>query len=256
MRLVPEQVQLLEAMVEAARTVPRTDQVFELISIQGFGERNPASISGGGLSASIPVLADDVWNLAYAGLLTGNPTNEHVARFTITADGFAYYESLRDRPSEPAAAVDDETRRYLDARAFRGRFPQAEARLRAAITLLWETSPAGNLTTVGHKLREAVQQFASELVEQHEPEGVDADPAHTNNRLRAVIEMHRESLGEKRSELLDALVGYQDAVNGVIQRLAHGDQKLGDPLTWNDARTAVFQTVNMMCEFDRILHTP
>jgi len=42
-------------------------------------------------------------------------------------------------------------------------------------------------------------------------------------------------------------------VNDVVQRQEHGDQKQNDPLTWEDARAAVFQTAMLMFEFDRVL---
>jgi hypothetical protein len=53
--------------------------------------------------------------------------------------------------------------------------------------------------------------------------------------------------------LLTALADYQDAVNAVIQRQEHGDQRPGNPLTWEDARAAVFQTANMLHEYARLL---
>ena len=74
--------------------------------------------------------------------------------------------------------------------------------------------------------------------------------------LTAVVSMHRDELGDRRAELLDAILAYQDAVNGVIQRLEHADQKAGDPASWEDARSACFQTMNLMCEFDRTLNGP
>jgi hypothetical protein len=91
------------------------------------------------------------------------------------------------------------------------------------------------------------------MVEIHQPPGVESDPAKTNNRLRAVVEVRRERIGARKSDLLDALIAYQEAVNGIVQRQEHGDQKSDDPLTWEDARAAVFQTSLLMFEFDRIL---
>lgn len=51
-----------------------------------------------------------------------------------------------------------------------------------------------------------------------------------------------------------ALAEYQEAVNSLVQRQEHGDQKVGDPLTWEDARAAVFHTALLMYEYDRLLN--
>jgi hypothetical protein len=72
--------------------------------------------------------------------------------------------------------------------------------------------------------------------------------------MRGVLDANRERLGDSKSELLVALLMYLDAVNGLVQRQEHGDQKPGEPLTWEDARASVFQTANLMFEFDRVLN--
>jgi hypothetical protein len=118
---------------------------------------------------------------------------------------------------------------------------------------LWQSSPDVDLTKIGHTLREALQRFATELIEVHDPANADPDIQKTTKRLAAVVDVHRDRLGERKSELLDALIAYQAAVNGVIQRAEHADQKPGEPLTWDDLRSACFQTVNLMVEVDRVL---
>jgi hypothetical protein len=120
--------------------------------------------------------------------------------------------------------------------------------------MLWQANPQDDLTTIGHKLREALQQFATGLVEMHQPANVDSDPAKNLNRVQAVIEDNRKHLGERKSDLLSVLLEYHEAVTGLVQRQEHGDQKPGDPLTWEDARAAVFQTAMLMFELDRILN--
>lgn len=159
-------------------------------------------------------------------------------------------EELRGRSADPAEAVQEEVRRYLDE-TFKERFPAAYDRLAAAEQMLWQANPEDDLTTIGHKLREAIQQFATAMVDRHQPSNVDPDPARTKNRLRAVVELHRERLGESKAALLDVLADYQDVVNDLVQRQEHGDQKPGEPLAWEDARIAVFYTALLMYEYDR-----
>jgi hypothetical protein len=71
--------------------------------------------------------------------------------------------------------------------------------------MLWSAESAATFTTIGHKAREAMQAFATELVDQHRPPAVESDPARTLDRVSAVIAMHRPTLGEAQSDLLDAV---------------------------------------------------
>jgi hypothetical protein len=255
--LLPEQEELLVTLVEAARNVPRPQQQFVLYVDSGpdqiAGTR--AAIVGEPLEGELAVLEGDVQALFNAGLLDrgtmiwGEPTQP----FTISAAGFAHYEEMRQRPADPGVAIEEETRRYLDG-TFKDRFPEAYARLAAAEQMLWKADAADNYTTIGHKLREATQQFATEMVQRHQVADAQPDPAKTKNRLRAVVESQRDRLGTARSDLLKALAEYQDAVNDLVQRQEHGDQKPGEALTWEDARAAVFHTALLLYEYDRLLN--
>jgi hypothetical protein len=254
--MLQEQKELLATLVEAARKVPGLKQQFLLSSFESFGPEIGSEdfIQGGGLSDRIQVLGNDVWTLDQEGFLDAQWNTNGSARFTLNEGAFRYYEEfLAKHSEEPAVAVEEEVRSYLDRSEFRQRFGPAYERLAAAQQMLWQANPQDDLTTIGHKLREAIQQFATSMVEIHRPPDVDSDPAKTTSRLRAVIETNRDRLGQRRSELLDALLNYQSAVNDLVQRQEHGDQKPNDPLTWEDARAAVFQTAMLMFEFDRVL---
>jgi hypothetical protein len=253
--MLQEQKELLTTLVEASRKVPRYEQQFRLMSFEGMGTGRQDYIEGAGLSERIRVLGDDVWHLDQEGFLVAQWNVDGSARFSLDEQAFRYYEEfLAKHSEEPAAAIEEEVRRYLDRPEFRERFGAAYDRLAAAEQMLWQANPQDDLTTIGHKLREALQQFATALVEMHQPPGADTDPARTNNRVRAVIEANRERLGERKSDLLEALLSYQSAVTGLVQRQEHGDQKLDDPLTWEDARAAVFQAAMLMFELDRTLN--
>jgi hypothetical protein len=113
-----------------------------------------------------------------------------------------------------------------------------------------------NLTVVGHTAREALQSFASELVELHEVADAPADPTKTVARVRSVIGAYRESLGTRRSALLDALLAYWGTVNDLAQRLEHAGQREGRPLSRDEARQLVYLTAQVIFEMDRTLPTP
>ncbi len=254
--MLDEQKELLATLVEAARAVPRHQQQFLLTSFETDQEiASRDFIQGAGLSGQIQVLGNDVWELDQEGFLNAQWNVNGSARFTLNEAAFRYYEEfLRNRSEEPGAAIEEEVKRHLETSAFRERFGAAYDRLSAAEQLLWQTNPQDDLTTIGHKLHEAIQQFATSMVELHGPPEVDPDPAKTKSRLRAVIDMHRDRLGERKANVLSALVEYQSAVTDLVQRQEHGDQKADDPLTWEDARAAVFHTALVMFEFDRQLN--
>ena len=140
---------------------------------------------------------------------------------------------------------------YLNDAHFRERYPGAHGKWMEAASLLWGANPETELTTIGHKTREAVQEFATTLAERDGLQDTIPNPAHTVARLRAVIEHHRNRLGEARQGLLDDLV--LGEVNDLLQRQEHGGQKEGDPLSWEDGRRAVFQSAIVMYEIDRTL---
>jgi hypothetical protein len=108
-------------------------------------------------------------------------------------------------------------------------------------------------TTVGHYCREAMQAFATHLIEQLGVHSADANPAHDVDRIRAVLNHVRPRFGEAEHQLRDALLGYWGAVTDLAQRQEHGGQREGEPLVWEDSRRVVFQTAVLFYEFDRSL---
>jgi hypothetical protein len=70
-----------------------------------------------------------------------------------------------------------------------------------------------------------------------------------NAGIRAVL--NARALGDTRRALLAALLAYWGTVSDLVQRQEHGAQKQGEPLTWEDTRTVVFQTAIVMFEIAR-----
>jgi hypothetical protein len=105
--------------------------------------------------------------------------------------------------------IADSATRYLDEPSFKARYPSAYQRWQKAANLLWSQSSVEELSPIGHKTREAVQEFATTVVELAGLEdAVDKDPAHTVARIRSVLNANRDHLESARHQLLDALVGY------------------------------------------------
>ena len=247
MSLEDEQVQLLLDLIDAALAVERSDRRFFLS--RTFGGDHVEGPGG-----TRKVLAEDIYDLIKAGLLVrrSSQVGGHT-EFTIAPEAFRYAEEVGSL--NPVDRVEDEIfRRYMDDSGFGTRYPTAYQRWQEAANLLWGSSAREELTTIGHKTREAVQEFASALVVQlGVAQDVSPDPAHTVNRLRGAVNANRERLGDARRELLDALIVYWGEVIDLIQRQEHGGQKEGEPLSWEDGRRAVFHTLIVMYEIDKTL---
>lgn len=251
MLLELEQEQLLGTLVEASRTVAdRTQREFFLFLLE-----SGALVSGGGLPHDGSRVADgDIDVLAAAKLLRIIERGQSVTRFRVTPEGENYYAHMKTRAGEPVCEVEDDFRSYLDSEPFRTRYPAAYRSFAEAERLLWGPDSHDQLTAVGHHAREALQAFASTLVENHQPPSVNPNPAATIDRLSAVVNMHRSQLGDRRSNFLDALFGYWREVVNLAQRQEHGGQKEGEPLVWEDARRVVLHTAVVMVEAARTLN--
>lgn len=254
LNLLPGQEELLEELIEATQALPRHAQELTLIS---GTDQEPGDLVLTSEGRMIKALRSDIWQLKREGLISArwNVSSEVPVPFGLTKSAYDWYQERR-RASDAMEGVDVEIGIHLRSEGFRERYPGAHQRWSEAIDLVKESTPDQDLTTVGHKAREAMQRFVSELVEHYEPSEVEGDPAKTINRMRAVLDMAASSLPERRRDLLESLLALWKAVNGLVQRQEHGDQKTGDPVTWDDARATVFQTGLVMFEIDRVLAPP
>jgi hypothetical protein len=168
--------------------------------------------------------------------------------------------ALSGRPAvrvEDFEQVEDYLHAYLDSERFRSGYPLASQRWLDAWAMLWRADSKDKVIAVGHEARETMQEFASALVERHEPRTANPDSTKTLERLSAVIEMYRPQLGDSRCELLETLLGYWQALNHVLERHEHserhehGAQKVRERLRWEDGRRVVMLTAFVMVEFDR-----
>lgn len=243
MELEPEQEQLLADMVEAARKVPRHEQRWH------YGGEHIGDDVMAGPWGTRRVLESDVAALYEAGLLDARQRNYvYGDDCVISPKGYRRYAAVKERDGQPLDRTENETRRRLASDEFRDAYAGAYERWADAEKLLWSASSERELSTIGHKVREATQLFATALVERYRPDPVEQDPARTKARVRAVIDQHRDALGARRAALLDALVVYWEATIDVVQRQEHGEQKGNQPLTWLDGRRVVFHTASLMVE--------
>jgi hypothetical protein len=245
--LEKEQEDLLIALVEAARGQPRDrrEKFFVILSSEGthiLGLRDyPNAYKG------------DVEILGNEGLLNTSYTSKGTLTFDVTPLGFRYYEYLMKSRGEATGRIEENIFRYLDTSGFEKRHPDAFAKWHQAQELLWSSDSPTQHTAIGHHCREAMQFFATALVDAIKPQAVDQDITKTRNRLKAVIEQAKPGMSDKIAVLLDSLVDYWNALIGLSMRQEHGAQKEGEVLTWEDSRRLVFHTAIVMVEIDRTL---
>jgi hypothetical protein len=246
-RLEPEQEQLLVTLVEAARDIPRHQREFFLTRTFGGDE-----VQGGGLASPIQIAVSDLEDLGEHGLLRikAHPDGTQ-ATFTVSPEGFRHYEAIHQAAAGPLQQVDARIRSYLESPEFRSSCPAAFQRWREAAELLWAPDSGDNLTAIGHKAREAMQAFATALVDRHQPSDANPDPTKTVDRVSAVLRMYHARFGERRLALLNGLFAYWRTAVDLVQRQEHGAQKEGGQLGWEDGRRVVFQTANVMVEIHR-----
>lgn len=161
----------------------------------------------------------------------------------------------RWRERYPTQYVEDTVLAYLDADAFQNRYPSAYQKWSRAARLLSFSDWQAQTTTMGHLVREALQEFITVQVDIYKPPDIEPDKAKTVARLRAILNRKRQERGQRSSDFLDALLAYWGTVSDLVQRQEHGAQREGEPLEWEDARRIVFQTAVVMFEIDRALHS-
>jgi len=244
--LDPEQEELLAALVEAARNVPRNQrQKFEFFRASVL---HPG-LAGGALEA----YAGNLEILAHNGLLALSYGSRGSPLYDVTPEGFEYYRQMKEQSGQPLKRVENTVRDYLTVEHFQRSHAEAYQKWSQAESMLWASDSERQLTTIGHLCREVLQAFATTLVNRHQPPDVDQDVAHIVSRIRAVLELRTNQIGSTEKPFLDALLAYWGTVSDLVQRQEHGAQKEGGSLVWEDGRRIVFQTAIVMFEIDRSL---
>jgi hypothetical protein len=154
--------------------------------------------------------------------------------------------------ADPMEQVYSHARRLFGSDAFAAAYPDAFQPWSEAERLLFGDDPQAQLATIGFKLRDSTQAFATALVNEHKPPDADLEIAAVKNRLRSVISMHKSQLGKRRPAVLEALVKLWDADVALIQRQTHANEQ-DVLLNVNDARRVVSLTMFLIVEFAAII---
>jgi hypothetical protein len=154
---------------------------------------------------------------------------------------------------DPMEKVLAESRAKISSDAFAVTFPGAYDLWADAARLLYGENASAELTTIGHKVREASQAFATAAIAKFgaddPPEGVTL----VKKRLGAVIAHNRAYISEAKRKVLEDLGDLWESTVDLIQRQEHAAQKEGEPVSFEDGRRVVNLTMFLMLEFATIL---
>lgn len=248
--LEQEQKDLLVTVVEASRNVPRERREKFLV----LETNEDTTVIHPGLPGqTAKVYSGDIDVLAQAGLINYNRLFDKLPQFDVSPLGYKYYGDLKQQTDHPVRQVELAITEYLRSERFQQVAAIAYRKWLEAERLLWVSDAQQQLTTIGHLCREAMQEFATALVERYQPPKVNTNKASDVARIRAVLDQQATVLGTTLKPFLDALLAYWGTVSDLVQRQVHGAQREGLPLVWEDARRVVFQTSVVMSEIDRAI---
>ena len=248
--LEKEQEQLLIEIVEFERNIPR-DQRHKFMVLNA--DNSSTLIYPGHRGLGKKIYAGDIDALAREQLLAMSYGSRGTPNFDITPLGFRYYEYLKQKLGQPIDRLQMAVKSYMSSNEFAKSYPNAYQKWIDADELLWQSDSEKQFTMIGHLCREALQEFATYLIQKHNIENVDENKAHDVARIKAVLNSPSVKLGKSEKPFLEALINYWGTVSDLVQRQEHGAQKEGEALIWKDARRVVFQTAMVMFEIDKAL---
>jgi len=247
------QEKLLIQLVEAERGLPRNERQYFYVA-HTFGPPGVELIHPAIPRQSPRIFEGDLRTLESYGLISIVSYDRNgIESFYITNDGFRMYDQIMKKLGQSTERVQMVIKEYLETDRFKASYPNAFAKWVQAENLLWTDDSVSVLTTIGHLVREAMQEFVETLVKHYNPQGCTSDKSKTVARIRAVMNLLAQECGETERAFLDALLVYWGTVSDLAQRQEHGAQKEGEQLLWLDARRVVFQTAVVMFEIDNTL---
>jgi hypothetical protein len=252
-----EQKDLICWMIENIRNVPRNERS-PFILVDDVDGLDGYTLVCDGLPNK-KVLPSDLDSLSEVGLLRQGFIPNGNKSFDITPKGYKYYEYLKTNEGKPLKIIEEYVFKYFEPESFQKNYTRSYKKWFNAANLLWKRESPDQLTTIGHLCREAIQEFATKLVERYNPQNVDTDKTHTKNRLKSVLEYFKNRMGKTEKEFIDVLIDYWDKLidywdklNELIQRQVHDSAREKSELIWEDGRRIVFHTAILMFEIDRI----
>lgn len=251
MSLNPDLLPLLADLVEAYRSVPRSERR-PILAFQTVSSYN-LMLSHPGIAKDHPgAYPADLRELQGEGMITVNLESNGARFIDVTQKGLDAYVSYRTRPGRPGPQVEKAVSQYVDSDQFRRRHTNALLKWERAADLLWKSDSSTDYSAIGHYCREAAQEFATSLLILYPVADAPIEIEKSKARVAAVLRTHATG-SERIAAQASTLLAHWSSVIDLMQRQEHGSQKATDPLTWEDGRRVAFATLFSMTELDRLL---
>ena len=183
--LLPDQRELLKKFVEAHRNVPRDRrQKFMMLRTH---DRGDFVLHPGFPGGDLDVYHGDLEILAEQGFLTVSSSSQGTANYDVHPRAYRYYEYLQEQAGNPIQRIEKEIVAYLDSENFQRRHSTAFRHWTDAAELFVRADSDSQWTTIGHHCREAVQEFASDLVDAHHLTSKYPERNKTVDRIRVSL---------------------------------------------------------------------
>jgi hypothetical protein len=156
----------------------------------------------------------------------------------IKPEGWAYLEEINKK--NVSLHIVSYIIDYLIQKKEISNFPKT-SQLVIDIKKTYERSNNLELSTIGHKCRELLQIFATEVIAYKKIEVSDTDITHTKNRISEILNTLK--IGKTKPKFIRSNYDYMDVLIDLVQRQEHAGTKENEVLIWNDARRIIIHCV-------------
>jgi hypothetical protein len=203
--LMEDQVELLRQIAEAARNVPMDQR--ERFMYRKTLNAPPFLMHRRLAGRTLSAYEGDLDALCDTGLFRVTYGSTGTAFYDVTPIGYKYCEYLQQKMGQAIEQVEFGIQRFLNSEDFQRRHPIAFQKWQNGAERLWSSDSQADWTTIGHLCREAVQEFAEDLIHQFRPPEALKDKAKTIARIRAVLALQEDLPWHRRRTLLGCSVG-------------------------------------------------
>lgn len=248
--LEEEQINLLSRLVEAHRNVERKKRTDFIVT----NDMTSASVLHPGFAnGSTDIAIVDLRMLDSVDLIKiYDDGNQHTEfSFTLSPLSFNYYEELKTKSIKPIERIEKEIISYINSSNIEIRYSKSFQKWKEAEKLLWVSNTEINLSTIGHLCREAVQEFLDVLVTRHNLQEEYWQKDKTKGRVKALIELRKQTSSDTMLRLFDKLYDFWDMLNNLVQRQEHSGLKERETIVLDDAKRVVIYTILVMNEMDK-----
>jgi len=152
--------------------------------------------------------------------------------------GWAYLEEINNK--NVSLHIVSYTIDYLIQKEEIINFPKT-SKMVIEIKQTYERNNNLELSTIGHKCRELLQIFTTEVIIYNKTAVSDNDISHTKNRLNEILSSLK--IGKTKPKFIKRNYDYIDVLIDLIQRQEHAGTKENELLIWNDARRIILHCV-------------